>query len=115
MLMETHNTDGAVFNDNVADRILIADVFISDNNSYPASASTGFSGVDGGFILPHLSAHLNNGAGVPVGGNRVAKDGHAAWKKFNSAPAGFTPGGAWSGDEDAYTLVRTSSGPWFWW
>jgi prepilin-type N-terminal cleavage/methylation domain-containing protein len=115
MLMETHNADGAMFNDNVADRILIADVFLSNNRSYPATPDTQFSGVGGGFIMPHLSSHLINGSGVPVGGNRVAKDGHAAWKKFKSAPAGFGVGGAWSGDEDIYTMVRTSSSPWFWW
>ena len=116
LLMESHNTGGATFNDNVSDRILIADVFISNNNSYPATPDTQFRGINGGFIMPHLSAHLVNGAGVPIGANRAGKDGHVAWKKFNSAPAGFaTPSGAWQGFEDDYTMVRTSSSPWFWW
>jgi prepilin-type N-terminal cleavage/methylation domain-containing protein len=116
ILTETHNDGGALFNDSVSDRVLIADVFISNKNTYPASPDTQFSGVGGGFYMPHLSAHLERG--MPIGANRASKDGHVAWKKFNSAPAGFgTPSGAWQGYEDAYTMVRTAAGatPYFWW
>ncbi len=121
ILTETHNDGGALFNDSVSDRVLIADVFISNKNTYPGTADTQFSGVYGGFApygtpMPHLSAHL--ASGVPEGANRASKDGHVAWKKFNSAPAGFgTPSGAWQGYEDTYTMVRTAPGntPYFWW
>ena len=101
--------------DNVADRVLIADVMLSGNNTYPATLSEPFQGIQGGFYKTHVSAHLNRG--VPRGGNLVYKDGHAHWKKFNSPPAGFSvpANGPWLSTEDTYTMVRTTSGPWFWW
>jgi len=96
------------------DRVLIADVILSNQQTYPATPAEPFRGIIGGFYKPHLSAHLN--AGVPRGANVAYKDGHARWKKFNSPPAGFpAPSGMWSKAEDAYTMVRTTSGPWFWW
>ena len=105
--------------DNVADRVVIADVMISGGNSYPANAAEPFQGITGGFApngitKAHLSAHLKKG--VPSGGNIAYKDGHAQWKKMNSAPSGFvTPGGSWTSAEDTYTMVRTVSGQTFWW
>jgi hypothetical protein len=103
------------FVDRVADRVLIADVMISGNNSYPANAAAPFQGITGGFIKPHLSAHLKKG--VPIGGNSAYKDGHAQWKKFVSPPGGFSvPGGStWLSTEDTYTMARTPGGPYFWW
>lgn len=102
------------FADNGADRVLIADVMLSNGNTYPATAGEPFQGIYGGFIRPHLSAHLKSG--LPVGGNLTFKDGHSQWKKFKSPPAGFAvPTGPWLDTEDTYTMVRTSSGPWFWW
>ena len=103
------------FADNVADRVLIADIIISGNNTYPANAGEPFQGIAGGFYKTHLSAHLKNG--VPTGSNIAYKDGHAQWKKFNSPPAGFSVPATspWLSGEDTYTMVRTSSGPWFWW
>ena len=111
ILSEGHGS----FADNVADRVLIADIIISSANTYPASAGEPFQGVMGGFIKPHLSAHLKNG--VPGGSNIAYKDGHAQWKKFNSPPAGFTVpvGSSWLSAEDTYTMVRTGSNPYFWW
>ena len=105
----------ASFVDNVADRVLIADVILSDNNSYPASVSEPFQGITGGFYLSHVSAHLKNQ--FPTGSNLAFKDGHAQWKKFISPPAGFTvpANSPWLTTEDTYSMVRTSSGPWFWW
>ena len=105
-----------VFGDNVADRVLIADIMISGTLGYPATANQPFSGVMGGFYKAHLSAHLKRG--LPMGGNVTYKDGHAQWKKFNSPPAGFAvaPTAPWSLGEDAYTMVRTTvTGPYFWW
>jgi prepilin-type N-terminal cleavage/methylation domain-containing protein len=111
----TENHTGG-FNDNVSDRVLIADVIISNDSSYPATPNEPFRGIGGGFYKTHLSAHLVNG--MPKGANVASKDGHVVWKRFNSPPAGFSnpnPTGPWSGVEDSYTMVRTSSGPWFWW
>ena len=105
------------FADSVADRVLIADVMISNGNAYPATAGNTFQGITGGFIKPHLSAHLKKG--VPTGANIAYKDGHSQWKKFNSPPAGFTLPAAsspWSSNEDNYTMVRTgANSPYFWW
>jgi prepilin-type N-terminal cleavage/methylation domain-containing protein len=114
MTSESH-AGVASYTESVSDRVLIADVNISNNNTYPANAGTQFQGILGGFIKPHLSAHLKKG--VPLGSNIAYKDGHAQWKKFNSPPAGFSvaAGSAWSSGEDSYTMVRTTSGPWFWW
>lgn len=115
ILSETHTSGAASFRDNVADRVLISDVILSSGNYYPANKAQPFQGIGGGFIKPHISAHLN--AGVPIGANQGFKDGHAQWKKFISPPAGFSvPNtGPWLGTEDTYTMVRTTSNPWFWW
>ncbi|HTL54076.1 MAG TPA: prepilin-type N-terminal cleavage/methylation domain-containing protein [Candidatus Limnocylindrales bacterium] len=115
LISEDHQTGTTSYGDNVADRVLIADVIISGNNTYPATANEPFQGITGGFYKTHLSAHLNRG--VPIGANIVYKDGHAQWKKFKSPPAGFSVPATspWLDTEDRYTMVRTSSGPWFWW
>jgi prepilin-type N-terminal cleavage/methylation domain-containing protein len=106
----------AVFGDNVADRVLIADIMISGAQGYPAIPSEPFQNVSGGFYKAHVSAHLKRG--LPRGGNNAYKDGHAQWKKFNSPPAGFAvaPTAPWSPGEDTYTMIRTAiTGPYFWW
>jgi len=103
------------FVDNVSDRVLIADVNLSNNNTYPATVSEPFQGITGGFYLSHVSAHLKNN--FPTGSNLAFKDGHAQWKKFNSAPAGFVvpANSPWLNTENTYSMVRTDSGPYFWW
>lgn len=105
----------AMFTDNVADRVLIADIIISSGQGYPATTGDAFQGVHGGFYKDHLSAHLNRG--LPRGANIAYKDGHAKWKKFKSPPAGFTvpATGPWLPSEDEYTFVRAGGGPYFWW
>jgi hypothetical protein len=116
ILGEGHTTGGgASFMDNVADRVLIADINISDNNAYPATSDK-FRDIWGGFIKPHLSAHLSR-SGIPSGSSITYKDGHSQWKKFKSAPGGFSvPGNSpWLSTEDTYSMVRTTSGPYFWW
>jgi prepilin-type N-terminal cleavage/methylation domain-containing protein len=104
-----------LFGDSVADRVLIADVILSGNLGYPATVNQPFQGVTGGFYKPHVSAHLKGG--LPIGANLAYKDGHAKWKKFKSPPAGFSvpATGPWLPDEDTFTMVRTTSGPYFWW
>jgi prepilin-type N-terminal cleavage/methylation domain-containing protein len=101
------------FSDSVSDRVVVADVILSGDNTYPAKGP--FQNVKGSFYKPHVSAHLVRG--VPSGGNNSYKDGHAQWKKFTSPPAGFSAAAdsPWMQEEDAYTMVRTTSGPWFWW
>ena len=120
ILAESHaGGAGVTFMDNVADRVLITDVLISDNANYPVTAGNeNFTAVTGGFIKPHVSAHLKKG--IPSGSNTAYKDGHAKWKKFSSPPAGFAiPTGAWQPTEDSYTFARTpggnGSGKNFWW
>jgi prepilin-type N-terminal cleavage/methylation domain-containing protein len=118
LITESHPTQvgsATTFSDSVADRVLIADIMISNGTTYPATSAEPFQGITGGFYKPHLSAHLYRG--VPRGANIAYKDGHASWKKFNSPPAGFTVpvGSSWLGAEDTYTMVRTTSGPYFWW
>jgi type II secretory pathway pseudopilin PulG len=114
---EEHTTQTGVsmFTDNVADRVLIADVILSGNLGYPATVNQPFQGVMGGFYKPHVSAHLKGG--MPIGANVAYKDGHVKWKKFNSPPVGFSvpQTGPWQSTEDTYTMVRTTSGPYFWW
>ncbi len=109
-------TKATMFRDNVADRASVADIMISNGNSYPATKTEPFTGIAGGFYKHHVSAHMGP-RGLPIGGNILSKDGHATWKKFNSPPAGFTvpPGGPWLPQEDTYTMVRTLTGPYFWW
>jgi hypothetical protein len=111
MLSEGHGS----FADNAADRVLIADIMISNGNAYPATAGDTFQGISGGFIKPHISAHLKRG--VPIGSNIAYKDGHSKWKKFLSPPAGFSvpANSSWLSGEDDYTTVRTTSAPYFWW
>ena len=112
MLSESHGS----FADSVSTRVLIADVNISNGNTYPAAGDTFQNVTGGGFYKPHVSAHLKRG--VPRGSNIAYKDGHAQWKKFNSPPAGFVAptGGSWLSAEDTYTMVRTGNNtPYFWW
>jgi prepilin-type N-terminal cleavage/methylation domain-containing protein len=116
ILSESHKLSTTVsFQDNVADRVLIADVILSNGSGYPATAAQPFQGITGGFIKPHVSAHLKGG--IPQGSNIAYKDGHGQWKKFKSPPGGFAvpATSAWSSNEDTYTMVRTTSGPYFWW
>jgi prepilin-type N-terminal cleavage/methylation domain-containing protein/prepilin-type processing-associated H-X9-DG protein len=83
----------------LSDRVLFADVVMSapmQNN--PAQKNTyNYTSIQGGFIKPHRTAHLNGN--LPLGGNMGYLDGHVAWRKW-SYP--MTP--------------RTSgSSPVFWW
>jgi hypothetical protein len=80
-----------------SDRVLVADVAISANNTTPGYANPGnnYTDVGGGFYLHHLSAHLD-GTSVPVGQFLGFKDGHVEWHLFLDASP-------------------RSSAPYFWW
>ena len=84
-------------------RVLVADVIISDSGTMPGylNAGNNYANVQGGFmqngiVYAHLSAHITKGT-VPVGGHAGFKDGHAEWQRFQV----MTP--------------RTDSGKVFWW
>jgi len=66
-----------------SERVLLADATISEisagSAANPAPAGS-FVNVAGGFVLPHLSPHLNRA--LPAGGNLAFKDGHVAWRPF---------------------------------
>jgi prepilin-type N-terminal cleavage/methylation domain-containing protein len=87
IISEGHTTTSPATNflDNLATRVLIADVVLSGSTALPATAANSFDNVTGSFYKPHLSAHLRNR--VPYGGNIGYKDGHAQWKKFNAGNA----------------------------
>ena len=65
-----------------ADRVVIADVIISDGNTetLPGRNSNNYNDVDGGFYMSHLSSHLNKN--LPTGGHLGFKDGHVQWRQF---------------------------------
>jgi hypothetical protein len=112
ILSEMHTAGINQIQDSTPSRVLIADVILSDGNSYPATSTDNFTSVGGGFTqngrqYTHVSAHLKGS--LPRGANIAYKDGHAQWKKFASPPTAATP------PSDDYTMVRTISGPWFWW
>ena len=107
MSSEGHVAGPTQFQDSTATAVLIADVIISGNTGYPASAADNFDNVGGGFYKTHLSAHLKGK--VPRGSNIAYKDGHAQWKKFLSPANGSVA------LNDYNTMIRTASGPWFWW
>jgi len=86
------------------DRVLAADIIISDQNTEPITTHPGddFTTVDGGFTqagktYPHLSAHLKGT--LPLGHNVLFEDGHVQWKKL-----------------DTTVVPRTGNNtPYFWW
>jgi prepilin-type N-terminal cleavage/methylation domain-containing protein len=82
----------------VADRVLVADVVLSDGSATPGyqHPENNYTDVAGGYFMHHLSAHLE-GHTVPVGGFVGFKDGHVDWHFFQEES------------------VRTTSNPWFWW
>ena len=60
-----------------SDREFWADVVISD----PAGSSTNFTAIQGGWIKPHRTSHLNRN--WPAGGNILYLDGHVSWRDFH--------------------------------
>jgi prepilin-type N-terminal cleavage/methylation domain-containing protein len=83
------------------DRELVADVIIAGYGDRLGNLRMTYTyqGIMGGFIKPHLSAHLGKG-NVPQGSNIGYKDGHASWRRFS----------------DPLMAARTAQGtPTFWW
>jgi prepilin-type N-terminal cleavage/methylation domain-containing protein len=87
-----------------ADRELFVDATISSPSGgiYANRYTYNYTDVAGGFALHHLSPHLNGA--YPAGGNIGFKDGHVAWRKFDSM-------GQWSAQANA----SVGAPPSFWW
>ncbi len=68
-----------------AQRVLVADATISapgqNNPALRYSSGYNYTSIQGGFVLPHLAAHLEGK--FPVGGNVGMVDGHVEWRKFD--------------------------------
>lgn len=80
-------------------RVLVADVILSNGNGLPGylRPENNYVSIAGGFYLTHLSAHLNGQ--IPAGHNLGFKDGHVEWRPF-----------------DATVVPRTGNiVPYFWW
>ena len=86
-----------------ADRVLGADCDL--NSSLDGNGS--WSSVQGGYMVPHTSPHLNGG--VPAGQNKLYLDGHVKWDKF--------PGLGWSSATAKPNgwVRRSDDAPSFWW
>ncbi|HEX5399325.1 MAG TPA: type II secretion system protein [Verrucomicrobiae bacterium] len=81
-----------------ANRVLVADATISIASILPGYAhpENNYTSIYGGFVYPHLSAHLKGN--VPAGGNLGFKDGHVEWRDFE------------------FMTPRTGANtPYFWW
>jgi prepilin-type N-terminal cleavage/methylation domain-containing protein/prepilin-type processing-associated H-X9-DG protein len=84
----------------VSERVLIADVTISENNQNVKASAPNYNwiAVRGGYPKPHTTAHMKGR--VPRGGNMGMLDGHVEWRRFT----------------DTKFVARTRSGaPTFWW
>lgn len=89
----------------LADRVLFADVVIDPPVGQPGGGNTpaarntyDYTAVQGGFPVPHRTAHINGR--LPAGGNMAYMDSHIAWKKW----------------EDRDWAPRSSgTSPVFWW
>src|SRR5688500_15663305 len=79
-----------------SERTLVADAILSQSQSTVNRANNRYTGIIGGSVTPHDSAHMGP-AKMPVGGNNVYLDGHAEQKKFQKM------------------TVRSVYGPYFWW
>jgi prepilin-type N-terminal cleavage/methylation domain-containing protein/prepilin-type processing-associated H-X9-DG protein len=81
----------------LTDRVLVADATISDygqiNTAQRDSANYKWTGIVGGFRLPHLSPHLGRN-GRPIGGNQLMMDGHVEWHRFRDFTCRTTAAGA---------------------
>jgi prepilin-type N-terminal cleavage/methylation domain-containing protein len=111
LLTEQHTTTLppiTTYNDEVASRIVIADVALSVNNSPmgQANPADNFTDVAGSFPVHHLSSHL---AGqLPKGGNMTMKDGHVEWKKFQASSS-------FASQNLSQVRAGGTGDPYFWW
>jgi prepilin-type N-terminal cleavage/methylation domain-containing protein/prepilin-type processing-associated H-X9-DG protein len=89
-----------------AQRVLAADVIISQVGQYTASQKLTYqyTGIQGGYSAPgftgHRASHLDFTGRYPAGGNVAMLDGHVEWQNFANAicrtqPSGGTPGFWW--------------------
>jgi type II secretory pathway pseudopilin PulG len=85
----------------VSKRVLTAGVIISlPNQANPVyKYNYTYTGIQGGWSVPHRTSHLDSRGLYPVGDNSVYLDGHGKWTKFQ--------------DVTCHTQGRTT--PAFWW
>ena len=88
--------DGSTLNPGPSERVISADAVISQGSNEADRSRNRYTKIDGGW-RGHQSPHLDSTGRLPEGGNILALDGHAEWKKF------------------ARMRVRTSGDPSFWW
>jgi type II secretory pathway pseudopilin PulG len=86
-----------------AQRVLVADVILSQENTWPGYLRplNVYTSIPGGFMqngrtYPFTSSHLNGA--IPAGHNLGFKDGHVEWRPF-----------------DGTVVSRTIQSPYFWW
>jgi prepilin-type N-terminal cleavage/methylation domain-containing protein len=65
-----------------SERVLIADATISQpgQNNPAARTSYNYVRIQGSFVTPHRTAHLDNS--YPIGGNVAMMDAHVEWRPF---------------------------------
>jgi prepilin-type N-terminal cleavage/methylation domain-containing protein/prepilin-type processing-associated H-X9-DG protein len=84
-----------------AERVLLADATISapgqNITALKYSAGYNYTAINGGFLKPHVSAHLKGR--FPAGGNVTMLDGHVEWRGF----------------DQMVSRVASGSVPGFWW
>ncbi|HVK57284.1 MAG TPA: type II secretion system protein [Candidatus Kapabacteria bacterium] len=86
----------ATFTDNPpSQRVLAADAILSFNRSIVDRTLNRYTGIQGGSPILHDSPHMSGK--TPVAGNSLFLDGHSEQIKFQRM------------------VVRTGSGPYFWW
>jgi len=66
----------------LTERVFASCATISDfgQNNENLRSTYNYTAIQGGYRLPHLSAHLNGK--IPAGGNLLMLDGHVEWRKF---------------------------------
>ncbi len=77
------------------DRVLVADVVISQENSEADKYKNHYTGIQGGSPILHDTSHMNKN--LPAGGNIGFLDGHVQWRKFDlmHLRTRYTPGFWW--------------------
>jgi len=88
-------TDGTILDLGSSERALAACGTLSNGENMVDRTRNQYTDIDGGWAKNHFSPHLNGK--IPIGGNVLYLDGHAAWKQFKKM------------------VVRTTGSPAFWW
>ena len=91
LTMQRVNYLGTYYPVTPASRPLVADATLTPGNGVPPPAGAAlnaamltynWTSIPGGYIKPHLSAHLNGS--IPLGGNVGMLDGHVEWRNLTN-------------------------------